>query len=57
MNIQVNVHVNGDEACEQFLRCYEKAVQITAANGTELRPVMVHCQALRYDQLDRGKSS
>ena len=54
MNLQVHVHVNGDEACEQFLRCYEKAVEITG-HGTELRPVMVHCQALRYDQLDRVK--
>ena len=55
MNLQVHVHVNGDEACEQFLRCYEKAVEITG-HGTELRPVMVHCQALRYDQLDRVKA-
>ena len=55
MNIQVHVHTNGDEACEQFLRCYEKAVEITG-HGRELRPVMVHCQALRYDQLDRVKA-
>ena len=55
MNLQVHVHVNGDEACEQFLRCYEKAVEITG-HGTELRPVMVHCQALRYDQMDRAKA-
>lgn len=55
MNLQVHVHVNGDEACEQFLRCYEKAVEITG-HGRELRPVMVHCQALRYDQLDRVKA-
>ena len=55
MNVQVHVHVNGDEACEQFLRCYEKAVEITG-HGTELRPVMVHCQALRYDQMDRVKA-
>ena len=55
MNLQVHTHVNGDEACEQFLRCYEKAVEITG-HGRELRPVMVHCQALRYDQLDRVKA-
>ena len=54
MNLQVHTHVNGDEACEQFLRCYEKAVEITG-HGTELRPVMVHCQAMRADQLDRAK--
>ena len=54
MNLQVHTHVNGDEACEQFLRCYEKAVEITG-HGRELRPVMVHCQAMRADQLDRAK--
>lgn len=53
-NLQVHVHTNGDLACEQFLRCYEEAVEITG-HGTELRPVMVHCQALRIDQLDRVK--
>ena len=53
-NLQVNVHVNGDMACEQFLRCYKEAIEITG-HGAELRPVMVHCQALREDQLDRIK--
>ncbi|MGL5695338.1 MAG: amidohydrolase [Peptostreptococcaceae bacterium] len=53
-NIQAHVHTNGDLACEQFLRCYKRAVEITG-HGTELRPVMVHCQALRIDQLDRVK--
>ena len=53
-NIQVHTHVNGDEACEQFLRCYEKAVEI-CGHGTELRPVMIHCQALRKDQIPRAK--
>ncbi|MBO3444475.1 amidohydrolase [Clostridium sp. CCUG 7971] len=51
LNIQVHVHVNGDEACAQFLRCYKNAMEITG-HGAELRPVMVHCQALRKDQLD-----
>ena len=51
LNIQVHTHVNGDEACAQFLRCYKKAIEITG-HGAELRPVMVHCQALRQDQLD-----
>ena len=53
-NIQVHVHTNGDMACDQFFRCYRKAVEITG-HGTELRPVMVHCQALRIDQLDEVK--
>ena len=50
-NLQVHTHVNGDEACAQFLRCYKKAMEITG-HGEELRPVMVHCQALRKDQMD-----
>ncbi len=53
-NLQVHVHTNGDMACDQFFRCYRKAVEITG-HGTELRPVMVHCQALRIDQLDEVK--
>lgn len=53
-NLQVHVHTNGDMACEQFLRCYKEAIDITG-HGSELRPVMVHCQALRIDQLDRVK--
>lgn len=55
LNIQVHTHVNGDEACAQFLRCYKKAIEITG-HGAELRPVMVHCQALRKDQLDDVKA-
>lgn len=53
-NLQVHTHVNGDEACAQFLRCYKKALEITG-NKNDLRPVMVHCQALRKDQLDDVK--
>ena len=53
-NIQVHTHVNGDEAAEQFLRCYEKAMEITG-HGSELRPVMIHCQAMRKDQMSRAK--
>lgn len=51
-NIQVHAHTNGDLACEQFLRVYEKAL-----NGKiiDLRPVMVHCQTIRDDQLDKIK--
>lgn len=55
LNIQVHTHVNGDEACAQFLRCYKKAMEITG-HGAELRPVMVHCQALRRDQLEDVKA-
>ena len=50
-NIQVNVHCNGDAAADQFIRCYKKALVITG-NKIDLRPVMVHAQTVREDQLD-----
>ena len=53
-NLQVHTHVNGDEASAQFLRCYKKALEITG-NKNDLRPVMVHCQCLRKEQLDEIK--
>ena len=54
-NIQVNVHCNGDAASDQFIRCYKKALEITE-NKKDLRPVMVHCQTVREDQLDEMKA-
>ena len=53
-NIQVNVHCNGDAASDQFIRCYRKALEITN-NKMDLRPVMVHAQTVREDQLDEMK--
>ena len=53
-NIQVNVHCNGDAAADQFIRCYRKALELTG-NKTDLRPVMVHAQTVREDQLDDMK--
>ena len=50
-NIQVNAHCNGDAASDQFIRCYKKALENTG-NQANLRPVMVHCQTVREDQLD-----
>lgn len=49
---QVLAHCNGDAASEQFLNLYEKVVE--KANCREnLRPVMIHCQTVRNDQLER----
>lgn len=53
---QVNVHTNGDEAIEQFIRIYQKAVEETGVTD-DLRPVSIHCQTVREDQLDRMKQS
>lgn len=51
-NIQLLAHCNGDAASEQFVNCYEQALKNTGGS-TELRPVMVHAQTVREDQLVR----
>lgn len=50
---QLLAHCNGDQASEQFIRCYEKALEEYGQPDTDLRPVMIHCQTVRDDQLDR----
>lgn len=53
-NLQILAHCNGDAASEQYLNAYEKALyQSTNPNKNNLRPVMIHCQTVRNDQLDR----
>ena len=53
-NRQILAHCNGDAASQQFLDAYEKALQeSTNPNKENLRPVMIHCQTVRNDQLDR----
>ena len=54
-NYQVNAHCNGDAASDQFIRCYKNALEATG-NKEDLRPVMVHCQTVREDQLDEMQS-
>ncbi len=49
---QINVHCNGDQASEQLISCYERAVEETGLRK-DLRPVMIHAQTVRADQLDR----
>lgn len=49
---QILVHCNGDAASEQFITSYEKALFETGITE-DLRPVMIHCQTVRNDQLDR----
>ncbi|MGC4018895.1 MAG: amidohydrolase [Muricomes sp.] len=51
---QVNVHTNGDEAIEQFIRTYQNAIEETGIME-DLRPVSIHCQTVREEQLDRMK--
>ena len=52
-NWQVHTHANGDAAMDQFFRCYEKALELTGSKK-ELRPVIVHCQAMRRDQVKKA---
>lgn len=51
---QINVHANGDEAIEQMIRCYTKVLEETGSRE-DLRPVVIHCQTVREDQLERMK--
>ncbi len=54
LNIQVNIHSNGDAATDQFIRCYSEALKLTN-NKVDLRPVIIHGQCMREDQLDKIK--
>lgn len=49
---QLLVHCNGDAASGQFLELYEKVLKDTGSTE-DLRPVMIHCQTVRNDQLDK----
>lgn len=48
---QLLAHANGDAASDQYIRCYKKALAVTGQVGLDLRPVMIHCQTVRDDQL------
>ena len=51
---QMLVHCNGDAMGDQLIRCYKKAQEATG-NYKNLRPVMIHAQTVREDQLDEMK--
>lgn len=53
-NLQLLTHCNGDAAIDQLLRCYKKAKEETN-NNQNLRPVIIHAQTIRDDQLDKMK--
>lgn len=46
--VQIAVHCNGDAAAAQLLSCYETAYRET---GNDVRPLMIHAQLLRPNQL------
>lgn len=55
-NQQILVHCNGDAAADQYLNAYKKIFKKKEQFVSEnLRPVMIHCQTVREDQLDDMK--
>lgn len=52
--VQLLAHCNGDAAAEQFLRCLARAEE-TCPTLASLRPVIIHAQLIRPDQLRRAK--
>ncbi|WP_040978433.1 amidohydrolase [Oceanobacillus jeddahense] len=53
-NVQLLTHCNGDAASDQLLRHYEASIKESDnPNKDQLRPVMIHCQTVRNDQLDK----
>lgn len=52
--MQLLTHCNGEAASEQLLNSYEAALEASDnPNKNNLRPVMIHYQTVRDDQLDR----
>lgn len=49
--LQLLCHCNGDAAAEQMIRCWESCR--SQWEGKDLRPVMIHAQTVRADQLER----
>lgn len=49
---QLLAHCNGDGASDQYIKCYKKAMELEQSQGEDLRPVMIHCQTVRDDQLE-----
>ena len=53
-NQQLLTHCNGDAASQQLLDIYEQELAASDnPNKMNLRPVMIHCQTVGDDQLDR----
>lgn len=52
---QMLVHCNGDAMGDQFIRTYRQA-QEELGDDKQLRPVMIHAQTVREDQLDEMKA-
>ncbi|MFR2534213.1 MAG: amidohydrolase [Clostridia bacterium] len=51
---QLLAHCNGDAAAEQFIRMYEVEKKMQKED-IDIRPVMIHAQTVRKDQLEKMK--
>ena len=51
-NRQLLAHCNGDAAAQQLLDAFQ-AAKDEGKDPRKIRPVMIHAQTVRYDQLDR----
>ena len=50
---QMSIHANGDQAINNTIDAYERALEVTKKSGTDHRLVIQHCQTPREDQLER----
>lgn len=55
-NIQVFVHCNGDAAIDMYIEAVETANRYLKTSSTNRRPVVIHSQFVRPDQLDKYKT-
>lgn len=55
-NIQPYVHCNGDAAIDMYISAIKKANHVYKNRSSQLRPVIIHSQFVRKDQLDEYKT-
>ncbi|MGL4109745.1 amidohydrolase [Clostridium sp. LP20] len=54
-NIQLLTHCNGDAAADQLLNSFQDILG-KGNSAKKIRPVIIHAQTVRYDQLDEMKT-
>lgn len=54
-HVQVYVHCNGDAAIDRYIRAVENADSVLGTSSLDRRPVVIHAQFTRPDQLDKYK--
>ncbi len=54
-NVRPFVHCNGDATIDMYIKAVKNANQVLAVNSEDRRPVTIHSQFVRSDQLDSYK--